>query len=68
MGKIKKVWKDGGVEDKFILKLIKQGKVHKNTKPKQLVELNPEIFRDFSDNVVRNHLNSLKRQNGLYRK
>ena len=65
MGKVK-TWTNGGDEDKYVIKLIKDGKVTKNTKPKDLVSNYPKMFGDFSSNVVRNHLNALKRSNGLY--
>lgn len=65
MGKIKQ-WKAGGEEDKFIEKLISQGKINKYTKPSFLKEKNPAMFNQFSANVVRNHLSMLKRNNGLY--
>lgn len=65
MGRTKQ-WKNGGEQDKFIVKLIKQGKIHKNTKPATLKADYPNLFAEFSPNVMRNHLNILKRSNGLY--
>lgn len=62
-----KTWKTGGEEDKFIKKLIRSGKIHKYTKPTKLIHDHPDVFGGYSSNVVRNHLNSLKRANGLYR-
>lgn len=64
MGKIQ--WKSDGKEDKFIQKLIKDGKINKFTKPHTLKINYPDIFDGFSSNVVRNHLNLLKRQNDIY--
>lgn len=63
-----KTWRKGGTEDKFIKKLIKSGKIHRFSKPQKLITDHPEIFSGFTANVVRNHLNLLKRENGLYRK
>lgn len=65
MGKVK-LWKNGGPEDKFIGKLIDEGKFTKNSKPKSLKREHPKMFEDFSNNVIRNHINDLKRRNGLY--
>lgn len=45
-----KVWKNGG----------------KNTKPSSMKEKYPTMFSGFSDNLIRNHLNDLKRKKGLY--
>lgn len=47
MGKVKQ-WKNGGEEDKFLQKLIKQGKVHVNTKPAFLQSEYPAVFGSFS--------------------
>jgi len=66
MGKLKKIWKQNGPEDKFLTKLIKDGRVSKNTTASLLKKQHPEIFSDFTCNVVRNHLNELKRVNGMY--
>lgn len=60
------VWKQDGDQDKFIIKLIKQGKIHKDTKPAFLKANHSAVFGDFNLNVIRNHLNALKRSNGLY--
>lgn len=68
MGKILKQWKNGGEEDKFIIKLMKTGKINKYTKPLTIKKEYPHLFNEFSTCVVRNHLNDLKRNNGLYRK
>lgn len=62
----RKQWKNGGEHDKFVEKLIKQGKINKYTKPGSLKASYPAMFADFSSNVVRNHLSALKRSNGLY--
>ncbi|KAJ6648088.1 hypothetical protein Bhyg_03313 [Pseudolycoriella hygida] len=59
-------WKNDGEEDKFIVKLIKQGKVHKLTSPAFLKSTYPVVFGAFSLNVIRNHLNALKRNSGLF--
>lgn len=66
MGKTKVVWKNGGKEDRFIERLISEGLFTKNTKPYAMKERFPAIFGDFSENVIRNHLNDLKRKHGLY--
>lgn len=63
-----KQWKNGGDEDKFIEKLISQGRVNKFTKPSSLKKTYPNTFGAFTPNVIRNHLNILKRNKGLYRK
>lgn len=65
MGKVKS-WKNGGEEDKFIEKLIKKGKINKYTKPMALKKAHPDVFGEYTINVVRNHLNIIKRRNGLY--
>lgn len=65
MPKVKQ-WKKGGEEDKFILKLIRQGKITAQTKPNALKAEYPNIFGGFSSNVMRNHLNILKFSNGLF--
>lgn len=65
MGKTKQ-WKSGGDEDKYIKKLIKQRKVTKFTKPPYLLSEHPSIFSGFSSNVIRNHLNEMKRKCGLF--
>lgn len=67
MGKHFKQWKCDGDEDRFIIALIRQGKVNKYTKPTSLKTDYPKMFEGFSVNVVRNHLNALKRNNGLHR-
>lgn len=66
MSKIGKKWVRGGEEDQFIIMAIKEGKVTKYSKPAQIKKLNPTMFVGFSTNVIRNHLNELKRSNGLY--
>lgn len=67
MGKVKgKCWKSGGPEDKFIIKLIQKKEITKKTKPSFLKDNYPDRFGDFSLQVIRNHLNELKRTNGLY--
>ncbi len=65
MGKMKQ-WKKGGEEDKFILKMIRQGKITAQTKPSALKAEYPNVFGSFSSNVMRNHLNVLKFSNGLF--
>lgn len=65
MGKMKQ-WKKGGDEDKFILKMIRQGKITATTKPAVLKAEYPQMFGGFSSNVMRNHLNILKFSNGLF--
>ena len=49
-----KMWKNGSDEDKFIVKLIKKGKVNKYTKPSTLKADYPAMFGDFTGNVIRN--------------
>lgn len=65
MGKYKQ-WKQDGEQDKFIKNLIKQGKINKFTKPSSLASDYPAVFGEFSPNVIRNHLNIVKRNCGLY--
>lgn len=60
-----KQWKSGGMEDKMIKKLIKNGKVHKHTKPAWLQQEYPAVFDHYNVGVIRNHLNDLKRKCGL---
>ncbi len=67
MGKVKQ-WRQGGEEDKFIEKKIKKGEINKHTPAKTLVQKWPGMFGSFSENVIRNHLNLVKRAKGLYRK
>lgn len=64
MGKLKQ-WKSGGAEDKLIKKLIK-GKVNRFTKPAYLQSEHEHWFKDFSTNVIRNHLTDVKRKCGLF--
>lgn len=59
-------WKNEGEQDKFIVKLIREGKIHKATKPAFLKATYPSVFGNFSLNVIRNHLNLLKRSSGLF--
>lgn len=61
-----KTWKTNGPEDKFLNKLFKSGKITKNVKPTNIKKEYPHMFDDFSNEVIRNHLNDLKRRNGLY--
>lgn len=65
MGKITKQWKTDGEEDKFIQKLIKKGSINKYTTPKSLLTGYPAVFGNFSENVIRNHLNLAKRSSGV---
>lgn len=65
MGKVK-VWKNGGREDRFLERMFDQGKISKNIKPIALKRQFPLMFDEFSNNVIRNHLNEVKRRNGLY--
>lgn len=67
MGKIvKKKWLTDGKEDKFIEELISQGKITKFTQPSYLKQNYSKMFNTHSDQVIRNHLNVLKRSHGLY--
>lgn len=66
MGKPTKQWKVNGEQDKYIVKLIKRGIVNKYTKPLTLKNDYPGVFGTFTENVIRNHLNDVKRRNGLY--
>lgn len=59
-------WKHEGEQDKFIVKLIKDGKIHKDTKPAFLKATYPAVFGAFTINVIRNHLNVLKRAAGIF--
>ncbi|KAJ6642687.1 hypothetical protein Bhyg_07640, partial [Pseudolycoriella hygida] len=43
-----------------------EGKIHKATKPAFLKATYLSIFGNFSLNVIRNHLNLLKRSSGLF--
>lgn len=65
MGKIRQ-WKNGGKEDQVVEQWIADGQISKNTKGSELKSMNPQVFGPFSNNVIRNHLNELKRRNGLY--
>lgn len=66
MWKTSKTWKTNGPEDKFMIKLLKSGKITKNSKPNHIKKEYPQIFNDFSNEVIRNHLNELKRKHGIY--
>lgn len=66
MGKVNNMWKSNGKEDRFIEKLISKGKVDKNTVPGYLKKEYPQIFNGFSTAVIRNHLNDVKRRNGIF--
>lgn len=57
-----KVWRFGGKEDNFIEKLIETGRITKNTQASELKQSYPTMFKAFSDNVIKNHLNELKRR------
>lgn len=46
MGRSKKVWRNGGAEDNYVLRLIRNGKITKNTKPVKLRKINPDIFKN----------------------
>lgn len=61
-----KVWKHEGREDKFIERLISEGSFTKHTKPSSLKQKYSTIFDGFTDNVIRNHCNEMKRKNGLH--
>lgn len=61
-----KQWKIGGNEDKTVISLIRNGRITKKTTFKELKKMNPEVFGEFTDHVVRNHLNTLKRARGLF--
>lgn len=61
-----KQWKSGGIEDKFLEKLLKQGKVSKNSMPVEIKNEYPHVFKDYSLAVVRNHFNDFKRRNGIF--
>jgi hypothetical protein len=63
-----KQWRSGGEEDKFVINLIKDGKVTKKTSAADLKSWHPTIFGEFNDQVVRNHLHVLKLAKGLLRK
>lgn len=65
MGKNKQ-WKARGEEDKFVENLISKGKITKDTNAAALMKTYPKTFSGFTANVVRNHLNILKRSKGLY--
>lgn len=66
MPKCKKLmWKSFGVEDKFIQKLIREGKIDRDTTASMMQKEYPQIFGKFSNPVVRNHLNDIKRRNLL---
>lgn len=56
-------WTSGGPEDQDVLKKIKEGKITKYTKAADLKKL--DMYKNFSNNVIRNHLNALKKSNGL---
>lgn len=60
----KKVWKQNGEEDRYIIEQIKEGRITKHTKPIELSSL--DLFKGYSSNVIRNHLNLMKRTHGLY--
>lgn len=68
MGKVTKQWKNDGEEDNKLRSLLTKGKINKFTKPVDLQKDYPEVFGSFSLQVMRNHLNAVKRTNGLYRK
>ncbi|KAJ6642859.1 hypothetical protein Bhyg_07815 [Pseudolycoriella hygida] len=65
MGKTKQR-KKNVEQDKFIVKLMRNGKINKDTKPVTLQKDHPALFGDFSTNVIRNHLNMLKMSYGMF--
>lgn len=61
-----KFWRHGGIEDKILEDMIDNGTLTTSTKPSSLKLMNSSVFGQFSDNVIRNHLNDVKRKRGLY--
>lgn len=64
MPKIK--WTTDGTQDKFLEKLIREGKITKETSPGSIKNEYPRVFDNFTTAVIRNHLNHLKRRNGMF--
>lgn len=60
-----KQWKQQGPEDQFVLQLFKDKKINKKTSARELKSRYPLIFGEFSEDVVRNHLTTLKRFEGI---
>lgn len=57
MGKEKvKRWIGGGPEGKFIKRKISSGRITARTRPSELKTLWPDMFGNFSKQVVSNHL------------
>lgn len=64
--KTKKNWRKNGEEDKHVMGLIKKGLINKDTTPMYLKKKFPEIYGAHSEQVIRNHLTDIKRDNGIY--
>lgn len=60
-------WNKKGEEQNLLNALAREGAITKFTTPTSLKVKHKE-FKDFSVNVIRNHLNIVKQKNGLFRK
>lgn len=55
----RKSWRRGEAEDKLIIKLIKSGKGPKDLEYRELKKNYPELFKNYSAQVIRNHVSTL---------
>ena len=58
----KKIWKTGGVEDQFIIEQLTNNVITTETRPAVILSTFPDVLGDFEQQVVRNHINRLKKQ------
>lgn len=56
-----KHWKSGGAEDKLIISLIGSGEITTETTARELKNSHPKIFDEFSETIIRCHLNMLRK-------
>ena len=58
----KKIWKTGGPEDQFIIEQLTNNVINTETRPAAILNTFPKVLGDFETQVVRNHINRLKKQ------
>lgn len=59
------IWRNDGVEQKELEKLIKSGKIDIDDKPSETQKKYPDLFGKFSPSVFRTHLSWTKRNLGM---
>ena len=58
----KKIWKTGGPEDLFTIEQLTNNVINTETRPAVILSTFPDVLGDFEPQVVRNHINRLKKQ------